>query len=227
VARRHQPRAVRRAVPHDRGVGAGDRPLAPAAHYLSGGVVTDLDGASALAGLWACGEVACTGVHGANRLASNSLLEGMVFAPRAVEAICAGKDGAEASGAMRAVLGQGAPGSIGGRSLTGWRGLDGGHPATAAEPAALRSQLQRAMTLGAGVVRTAGSLAGAHRALADVAAGATGLGDTPEAWEVRNLVAVGEALVVAATSREESRGAHTRTDFPDTDPAFRTRLVLA
>ncbi len=62
-------------------------PIAPAAHYLSGGIVTDLDGATALPGLWACGEVACTGVHGANRLASNSLLEGMVWAPRVVEAI--------------------------------------------------------------------------------------------------------------------------------------------
>ncbi len=68
-------------------------PVAPAAHYLSGGVVTDLDGASSLPGLWACGEAACTGVHGANRLASNSLLEGMVFGPRIVEAIEAGKRG--------------------------------------------------------------------------------------------------------------------------------------
>src|SRR5581483_3916546 len=65
-------------------------PVAPAAHYLSGGVVTDLDGAASLPGLWAAGEVACTGVHGANRLASNSLLEGMVFAPRVVEAILRG-----------------------------------------------------------------------------------------------------------------------------------------
>jgi len=66
-------------------------PIAPAAHYLCGGVVTDLDGASDLAGLWAAGEVACSGVHGANRLASNSLLEGMVFAFRVVEAIERGK----------------------------------------------------------------------------------------------------------------------------------------
>ena len=68
-------------------------PIAPAAHYLSGGVVTDLDGASAVPGLWAVGEVACTGVHGANRLASNSLLEGMVFGARLAEAIAAGRDG--------------------------------------------------------------------------------------------------------------------------------------
>jgi L-aspartate oxidase len=79
-------------------------PIAPAAHYLSGGVVTDLDGASALDGLWAAGETACTGVHGANRLASNSLLEGMVFGARLAEAIEAGRDGPVRSGAMRALL---------------------------------------------------------------------------------------------------------------------------
>src|SRR6266550_6970051 len=82
-------------------------PIAPAAHYLSGGVVTDLDGASALPGLWAAGEVACNGVHGANRLASNSLLDGMVFAPRVVEAILRGKEHADSTGAMRAVLADG------------------------------------------------------------------------------------------------------------------------
>ncbi|MGD0320141.1 MAG: L-aspartate oxidase [Acidimicrobiales bacterium] len=79
-------------------------PIAPAAHYLSGGVVTDLDGASAVAGLWAAGETACTGVHGANRLASNSLLEGMVFGARLAEAIEAGREGPSATGAMRGVL---------------------------------------------------------------------------------------------------------------------------
>src|SRR5207302_2466476 len=79
-------------------------PIAPAAHYLSGGIVTDLCGASALPGLWAYGEGACTGVHGANRLAPNSLLEGMVFAPRVVEAIVGGKEGPAPAGALRAVL---------------------------------------------------------------------------------------------------------------------------
>ena len=71
-------------------------PIAPAAHYLSGGVVTDLEGATALPGLWAAGEAACTGVHGANRLASNSLLEGMVFGARLAEAIDGGRDGPDA-----------------------------------------------------------------------------------------------------------------------------------
>ena len=80
-------------------------PIAPAAHHLSGGVVTDLWGATALPGLWAVGEVACTGVHGANRLASNSLLEGMVFGARLAERIPSGATGPEPSGALRAVLG--------------------------------------------------------------------------------------------------------------------------
>ncbi len=81
-------------------------PIAPAAHHLSGGVVTDLWGATALPGLWAVGEVACTGVHGANRLASNSLLEGMVFGARLAERIPSGARSPEPSGALRAVLGE-------------------------------------------------------------------------------------------------------------------------
>ncbi len=79
-------------------------PVAPAAHYLSGGIVTDLDGATTLPHLWACGETACSGVHGANRLASNSLLDGLVFGQRVVTAIAAGKEGADSTGAMAGVL---------------------------------------------------------------------------------------------------------------------------
>jgi hypothetical protein len=92
-------------------------PVAPAAHYTCGGILTDLDGASSLAGLWAAGEAADTGVHGANRLASNSLLEGMVFGPRAVEAIERGVDGPAPTGAMRAVVDGAGHGSIGGIRL--------------------------------------------------------------------------------------------------------------
>src|SRR5690606_10845487 len=79
-------------------------PVAPAAHYLCGGIVADLDGASSLPGMWVAGEAACNGVHGANRLASNSLLDGMVFGPRVVEAVDAGLDGPRPTGAMRCVL---------------------------------------------------------------------------------------------------------------------------
>ncbi len=94
-------------------------PIAPAAHHLSGGVVTDLWGATALPGLWAVGEVACTGVHGANRLASNSLLEGMVFGARLAERIASGLGGPEPSGALRAVLGEAPIDGIGCTVLSG------------------------------------------------------------------------------------------------------------
>ncbi len=187
-------------------------PIAPAAHYLSGGIVTDLDGASSVPRLWACGECACTGIHGANRLASNSLLEGMVFAPRVVEAVIAGRESATATGAMRAVLG-------------GWPAsavdVDLGHDTSAGSdaPLARREVLQRAMTEGAGVLRTAGSLAGTDKVVRNLPAG-----DDPE---LANLVTVALSLLAAATAREESRGAHTRTDFPETSAAFERRLVLA
>src|SRR5690606_23419293 len=85
-------------------------PEAPAPHYTCGGVVADLDGATSRPGLWVAGEAACNGVHGANRLASNSLLDGMVFGPRVVEAVGAGRVGPQPTGAMRCVLGGEDPG---------------------------------------------------------------------------------------------------------------------
>jgi L-aspartate oxidase len=213
-------------------------PIAPAAHYLSGGIVTDLDGASGLPGLWACGETACTGVHGANRLASNSLLEGMVFAPRVIETLLAGKDGPDPTGAMRCVLGGGdipgrplpSPAQSAELSPESWSrdhvsgdttGVEAG-----GDPAKLRDELQRRMTVGAGVLRSAASLdetAGVLHAVGEATADAA---VNAEWSELRNLVDVGEALVASALAREESRGAHTRTDFPDTDAAFRCRLVV-
>jgi L-aspartate oxidase len=188
-------------------------PIAPAAHHLSGGVLTDLDGATALPGLWAVGEVADVGVHGANRLASNSLLEGMVFGPRTIDAIERGKDAPEASGALRAVLGGGdIPGvPVGGEAVA--------PPVVEARPEDLRDALQQAMTLGAGVVRTAGSLELARTSLAVPA------GDSPAVHEVRNLATVGDALVRAALARTESRGNHWRSDHPEPVESLRVRLV--
>ena len=138
-------------------------PVAPAAHYLSGGVVTDLDGASTLPHLWACGETACSGVHGANRLASNSLLDGLVFGRRVVAGIVAGKHGPEPTGAMAGVL-----------SLP----LAVGAPATdpvvlrkeqVSAPEAFRGAVQRTMSHDCGVVRDAAGLRMAADTLADLA----------------------------------------------------------
>jgi L-aspartate oxidase len=200
-------------------------PIAPAAHYLSGGILTDLDGAASIPGLWACAETACTGVHGANRLASNSLLEGMVFAPRIVEAILQGRSEAHPTGAMRSLVAPDAS-AVGG-SVTAPPVPHTCATAGADDVAKLRDALQRAMTVGAGVLRTAASLAETDDLLRATAASvpATPL-DAPN-LELRNLLTVGQALLTSAAAREESRGNHTRSDFPATDPAFKRRLVLA
>jgi len=200
-------------------------PIAPAAHYFCGGVLADLDGASTLPGLWVAGEAACNGVHGANRLASNSLLDGMVFGPRVVEAIEAGKVGPGPSGAMRAVLSaDGAPGRARRLALPTAHSTGPGSRSGGLSGTRRRAELQRAMTVEAGVLRSVDSLA---RALA--VAGAepgVGAGGDVAAHELRNLHGVAQAVVVAAQARQESRGAHTRTDFPARDPGSAVRFVF-
>jgi L-aspartate oxidase len=214
-------------------------PIAPAAHYLSGGVLTDLSGATALPGLWAAGEVACTGVHGANRLASNSLLEGMVFGARLAEAIVSGQDGAQPSGVMEAVLGAGGPGH--GPPLTHGHppeppDVRESHGVTESPSSTLpipwpdvpktREHLQRVMIDGAGVVRSAESLEAARVAvghLADVA-GAAAPADRAHG-ELVNLITVAQRVLTAATLRCETRGAHARSDYPELSDQWRTRIV--
>jgi L-aspartate oxidase len=204
-------------------------PVAPAAHYLCGGIVADLAGATSLPGLWVAGEAACNGVHGANRLASNSLLDGMVYGPRVVEAVSAGVAGPGPTGAMRAVLEGGEPGGVPGRILP--RVLSAETVAMATVSAdktrvgAARSALQQAMTTHAGVLRSAASLAEAAAA-AGRAASAAGEGAGAPAAELRNLATVAAALAAAALARTETRGAHARTDFPEAEPRQRVRYVV-
>jgi L-aspartate oxidase len=172
-------------------------PVAPAAHYASGGVRTDLAGRTSVPGLYACGEVACTGVHGANRLASNSLLEGVVFAARIGEA-------------LTDLPPQAQPVPL-------------SEPAGLVD-ASVRSELALVMTESVGVLRSESSLEGAGKSLQSLSERTTDV-PTPEAWEASGMVAVAAALVAAAAHREETRGCHWREDFPESDPTFLGHLV--
>ncbi|MGZ8751423.1 MAG: L-aspartate oxidase [Acidimicrobiia bacterium] len=181
-------------------------PVAPAAHYLCGGLATDLDGASTLPGLWACGEVACSGVHGANRLASNSLLDGLVFGPRIVDAIERGRSGPSETGVLRGILGVPLGSTIA-------DGDELGEVLT-------REALQQVMTVDAGVLRDATSLQHAAKLLV----GPVAVRDIA-GWELTNLVTVAHALVRAALARRESRGTHTRLDHLEASAALLGRFV--
>ncbi|TDW88546.1 L-aspartate oxidase [Kribbella sp. VKM Ac-2566] len=165
-------------------------PVAPACHYSSGGVWTDLNGQTSVPGLYACGEVACTGVHGANRLASNSLLEGLVFARRIAAHLANGLPEQR-----EPVVDRRTPGLV---------------------DADVVPELQRAMTVGAGVIRSATGLSEADAAIGKLIEQPYDEPGTP-GWEATNLVTVASALIAAATAREESRGAHWREDHPDRD----------
>lgn len=176
-------------------------PVHPSAHYTIGGVRADLDGRTNLTGLYACGEVACTGVHGANRLASNSLLEGLVFGARCGEV--AAKSG-RSTGRSIQIISDIRPSERAELDLTD-----------------VRSSLRSAMWRNVGIERAGGKLEDAMdmfrfwgRYCLDK------IFDDPQGWETQNLLTVGVLMTRAALWREETRGVHLRTDFPASAPGF-------
>jgi L-aspartate oxidase len=177
-------------------------PAAPAAHYHMGGVDVDLDGRTSVPGLWAAGEVACTGVHGANRLASNSLLEALVFGARVARSV------GDVLPHLRRPARVLEPSPL---ALAG-----DGDPAVAAGTA-----IRRVMWEKVGLVRTG---AGLREALAAIE---TLTGSIPHgAAEALNRATVARLVATAALARVESRGAHFRADHPLADPAWRCRILL-
>lgn len=180
-------------------------PVAPAAHYFMGGVRTDLDGRTSLEGLYAGGEVACTGVHGANRLASNSLLEGIVFGGRIARDIMNRDWGGFA------------------RPRLVYKELGEDAVRKAGEVIA---SVQRIMQKGVGLIREGTGLKEAAEALERFWSGWYGPARERRAAEVGNMLLVARLMVEGALWRRESRGAHYRRDYPAPDPAFRKRLVL-
>jgi L-aspartate oxidase len=173
-------------------------PVAPAAHYFIGGIVAGSDGTTSAPGLLAIGEVSCTGVHGANRLASNSLLEGLVFGLRAADRIAG--HGLEPLDATP-------------ESSTEKRSV----PGEKLDIAGIRTTIQRVMSDDVAVVRSLDSLAEALKALAPLAPLEIGHGSV-DRIELRNMLVLAIEIVRSALHREESRGAHYRLDHPRTNP---------
>jgi L-aspartate oxidase len=202
------PQIYRFCLQHGLDITKGLIPVAPAAHYLMGGVKVNSWGETIIAGLFAAGETACTGVHGANRLASNSLLESIVFGKRVVQ------------GAERAASGDSQMPAPADHPA----GLPEHDPLPAAPPLNLPN-LQSTMWEKVGIIRSGKQLEEAAAILAaweEIAPQAT---DRPS-YELSNLVLCGRLMTEAALIRKESRGAHYRTDFPHTLPEWRRHIVF-
>ncbi len=180
-------------------------PVTPAAHYTIGGVATDLQGRTSVAGLFAAGEVAWNGLHGANRLASNSLLEGLVFGQRAGSA-------ASREGTPRVLA----------RIVSDIRPSDRAE----LDLADSRSSLTSAMWRNVGIMRSAAGLEGALDMIAFWSRYSLDkIFDDIHGWELQNLLIAGSLVTRAAVWREESRGTHTRTDFPRQEDRFLAHSV--
>ena len=190
-------------------------PVAPAAHYLMGGIRTGAWGETTIRGLYACGEVACTGLHGANRLASNSLLEGLVFGRRVVEHVRS-RAGETASPCSAAIVGAVPPSPLSASVRES--------APIPSEPPTL-SQLQSLMWENVGIVRDGQSLS---RSLLTMAGWSAALPPPRERaeHELSNMLLVGQLMAAAALERRESRGAHYRSDFPSQDASFERHIVF-
>jgi len=185
-------------------------PIAPAAHFIMGGIQTDIHGRTSMPGLYACGEVACTGVHGANRLASNSLLEGLVFSDRIAQSL---RDEANAHSS---------PPSDYEESLAARRGLADGGPLQDRTPefGELVVRLRQLMWDHVGIVRNACGLTLALEEIRSIEE------EAPlSAWTLRNMLQTSRLIARAALIREESRGGHFREDFPEESSAWKGRRV--
>lgn len=173
-------------------------PVAPASHYASGGVRVDHNGRTSVEGLYACGETACSGVHGANRLASNSLLEGLVFSARIAADIAhhMPEPGTPVENASKEILLQ----------------------------PSMRSEIQESMSRGAGVLRSSDSLLAT---VADLTRISDKSSTTPcvEAWETTNLFQLAQAILKAALIRQETRGSHWREDFPTPSDEWKKHII--
>jgi L-aspartate oxidase len=187
-------------------------PVVPAAHYMCGGVVVDRDGRTSVPGLWAVGEVACTGLHGANRLASNSLLEGLVFGHRAAEALASVRKTSQLADVPEWDIGRAVPSDEAVVVSQNW------------------DELRRSMWNYVGIVRSNRRLRRAARRVAM-------LKDeireyywehlvTLELLELRNIADVAEMIIGCASVRRESRGLHYNIDHPNTDPALARASVI-
>ncbi len=186
-------------------------PVSPAVHYMMGGVRTDLDGQTNIPGLLACGEVACTGVHGANRLASNSMLEGLVFGIRTVEAALRLKKGRRTSKIER---------------TTSNVQTQVPNEATPERLAQAKAQIQELMWRYVGLVRNEQGLSTALAELNELFREFGRPTATREAIEVANMINSGWLVTRAALEREESRGAHYRSDFAQLDKKWHCHLLL-
>ena len=182
-------------------------PVSPASHYSMGGVRTDLWGRTTVAGLYAAGEVACTGVHGANRLASNSLLEGLVFGARAGEAAVADCSEFRVQGA-----------GLGGRSLEASKPNTELRTLNSELSTAVRKRVKRVMWERVGILRDAASL---RRAITEFEQ----ISRSNLSVSSRNFVTLASLVAKAALWREESRGGHFRTDFPEQREEFRVHSI--